>query len=314
MQQQSPPTKITWMGMRANVFDGPLSSLVEELPQFSRVPFLMDRYENPRTDLIARLPLHRNEPVVPLAMVSKGYALIQHHEVVWALGEALETFEIQARGLSGRLTLSEFGERMYLRLVLPEWTFAIAEPRDVMAMQVHCLNSVDRSMSLQIRLGWYRFICSNGMFFGEEAASLRRTHTTGLNVEDIAAVLREQLEHYDDERQTLERWHRLPVSLEQVHLWVDGPVNKRWGVYAAARVWHMATTGYDGTVQRVQERIKPSAYQVSSDVRVPGMPEATKNVFDASQILSWLATHHDNVQGQLERTGDVRTLIEDLIG
>jgi hypothetical protein len=314
MNQQLPLfSNLTWLGGPAQVVDGPLCSVVEELPQFSRIPFLMDRYENPTADLIARMPKNRHEPVVPLAMVSKNYALIQHHEVVRALCDALESFRVEPRLLASQLTLSQFGERMYLRLVLPNWVFVVSGPNDLMAMQVHCLNSVDGSTALQIRLGWYRFICSNGLYFGEEAATLRRLHTSELRIRDIAQILEGQLSRYDDERKTLLEWQKTRVSLDKVRAWVDDQVRERWGVYAAARLWHIATTGHDGAPQRVKERIKPSEYVVTNDVKVPGTPAQVQTAFDINQSLSWLAGRHDNVQGQLERAAQICTLTQSLI-
>ena len=57
-------------------YAGEINELVRYLPQFAKVPCLFDRFENPYSDLIVRLPPTQSEPVVPVAMVSKGYALI----------------------------------------------------------------------------------------------------------------------------------------------------------------------------------------------------------------------------------------------
>jgi len=301
-----------WRDLKEQTHKGSLNELLALLPQFACVPFIMDRYENPYTDLIVRLPLHGNEPTVPIAMVSKSYGLVQHQEAIQAVGEALSDRGIDPSGLSGRLTLSELGERMHLRLVLPQvWDMPGG---DHLHVQVHCINSVDRSMALQVRLGWYRLVCTNGLLF-TESASLRRVHVTGNWRGDLADMLDTQMQRIVEERSVLQNWLSTKVHMNTFLEWVDEVVTLRWGVQTAARVCHIARTGYDGTPERVQEKTPASKYAVQSDDKpVPGLEPPAHSAFDASQILSWVAEHARDIQTHMVWMGNIHSLIAELIG
>lgn len=309
-----PQPEHTWLGEPALRFEGTLGDVVAHLPLVARMPFVTAQMENPAADLIVRLPQEPGEAVVPLAMVSKGYGLVTHHEVVRTLQRVLaELFDLDPERLPSKLTHTRFGERVHLQVTLPD------QPRHQpghgpVALQVHCINSVDRSASLQIRLGWFWFACANGMFLGAEKASVRRMHSRALQPGDIAPALREQLGQVRNGSDLLSRWHTQPITPEKMLNWVDGKVKDQWGVYAAARVWHIAATGFDGHVRRISTKAPPSQYEVSNDVQVPGLePVPVADAFAASQALSWVATHESNVQNQIDRMADVHGLVDALI-
>lgn len=310
--QQSLYGESFWRDLKQQTYQGSLGALLALLPQFACVPFMVDRYENPNTDLIVRLPLHRNEPTVPIVMVSKSYVLVQHQEAIQAVSEALSQNSIDPSGLSGRLALSELGERMHLRLLLPQvWEI----PReDHLRVQVHCINSVDRSMALQVRLGWYRLVCANGLLFSE-SASLRRVHVTDNWRSNLADMLDTQMRRIAEEQSILQDWFSTRVRMTTFLRWADEIVTARWGVQIAARVCHIARTGYDGVPRRVQEKIPASRYEVQSDDQpVPGLEPPARTAFDASQILSWVAENAKDIQAHVGQMGDIHDLISQLIG
>lgn len=309
-----PPPELRWLGEPALCFEGALGDVADHLPLVARMPFVTAQMENPAADLIVRLPKEPGEAVVPLAMVSKGYGLVTHHEVVRTLQHVLaEVFDLHPEQLPSRLTHTRFGERIHLQITIPGFTRRLPKHEHV-ELQVHCINSVDRSSSLQVRLGWFWFACANGMFLGAENASIRRMHSRALQPSDIAPAIRGELDQVRTQLDLVSDWRAQKIDLPRLLSWADGKVKEQWGVHAAARIWHIATTGFDGRVRHLSTKAPPSQYEVSNDVQVPALdPIPLANAFAVSQVLSWVATHERNVQNQLDRMADVHELIETLI-
>jgi hypothetical protein len=151
-----------WLGEHAFEFKGALGELTPLIPSFDRVPFGL----NPRFDMIVRRAELKGEAPVPTGVVSKRYVLVQHLAVVDAFVEALREEEIEAPDLRSRLTITESGARMAMRVELPK-RFAFTPPNEhPMALTFECFNSVDGTVPLFALLGWFRFVCSNGWRWG----------------------------------------------------------------------------------------------------------------------------------------------------
>lgn len=301
-----------WQGARVSSQQGVLADLVQAVPHFDRKPFIIGDLVNPHADLIIRIPRQAGETPAPVAMVSKSYVLIDHHTAIGALVDALKQDLDQPEKLTGQMLLTEFGERLYLQLWLPNWTFTLSN-NESLDLVVHLLNSVDRSLSLQVRLGWYRRICTNGAFIGVEAAGFRQTHTPPLNRIDISGLLYEQLATFKAEQARLEEWLTTAVIDSTLAPWIDQKVARRWGIITAARIYSILRTGYDGTVLLGGEKRPPHAYPVRQSERVPGILVPAATLFDVSQVLSWIAVRTTAVQDQLTRMAEVYPLMAQLV-
>jgi hypothetical protein len=55
-------------------------------------------------------------------------------------------------------------------------------------MRLECFNSVDGSTKFQAFMGWYRFVCSNGLIVGITQVDMRRRHIWGLDILDISLL------------------------------------------------------------------------------------------------------------------------------
>lgn len=159
----------TWHGQPAQRYDGKLASS-RQLPHFQRIRFDWHSLD-PHTDLIVRKPARHNwrccrwrwspNPVQTHPTSGRG---------------RIPAVTAQPDQLDGTLVLSEYGERMHLRVVVPNHDILI-QRREALMLEVHCFNSVDRSMALQVWLGWYRLVCSNGLYFSAVSRAWR-AHTT----------------------------------------------------------------------------------------------------------------------------------------
>jgi len=222
--------EVTWFGQPVTQFKGMLSELRTRLPTFSRQPFGPDGCQNEYLQVIIREPVGDDSRRIPVAAVSPQYELVQHRDVLDWLDGALATIGNDAASLSGTLTLSRYGERMQVRLSLSLFAF---DPGDghPMSLEVQALNSVDKSTALEVSLGWWRQVCSNGMKVQVKGSVSRRIHLVSrTGAPRVVEVLKAQLAVVPAEHKRYRRWLDMPVTLDLVERWADEKVAQVWGL------------------------------------------------------------------------------------
>lgn len=297
-----------WVGTDELPPPSTLAEAAAALPRFRRVGFGGNRH----LDVVVR-EASGGEPEVPVAVVSKRYALVPHGDVLSALVEAARRSGLSTERMRARVELTEYGERMLLVVELPPERGL--EPADghPVALSVVALNSVDGSSRFAIVLCWMRLVCLNGLLVGTARERLARAHTSGLEAPAIRRFLDRGLRVAEAERADLKAWCERPVTPEGFRAWVDGPVRKRWGVTAAARVFHAGTGGLDVGFVPPLLRLPPSERAVRPRGRVPGAAVPARTAWDAAQALSWVASRQPEPSDRLARWRDVAPLVAELI-
>lgn len=303
-----------WQQSPATTFRGSLEELQTLVPTFRREPFRVSDTSfqtcNARMDAIIRLPDQMfNEPI-PVGTVSKTYSLIQHQEVIDAALKAMKQNHVQVRDLMAELTISEYGERMALRMQLPPSLHLGLKDGHPLALQLRCLNSVDGSTSFHVWLDWFRLVCRNGMKVGVSQRQTRLRHIQELAIDQIAWELETGLGIAQEERQLIRDWENHPVQAEIVAGWVNEEVRKTWGFKAAARAFCIASHGVDCEIGGSYAKSQPSTIEVKHTVRVPGAPTQVGNVYDLSQTLSWVASHRNDVDEAQAWIGSIPDLMQ----
>jgi hypothetical protein len=285
---------------------GELDYVIARLPEFDRAPLAAREGSiNEFLDVIVRREnVELADTAVPVGVVSRSYRLMAHAEAAGALRAALAATGLHPREMQAEAQLSVYGARMALFARLPRrFDF---DPGDghPLALRVICLNSVDGSSPLRILLGWYRFVCANGLVVGTTRAEWRLVHREGAMPADIAATLQSGLELAQREQHALGAWTAIMVPLERHARFADELVAPAWGALAAARYLHIATTGYDAQFAYPFERSAPSAKTMSPTRRVPGSPAPARTAWDACQALAWIARdrrdQHERVAWMLQ--------------
>jgi hypothetical protein len=176
-----------WFGEPVCVSEGPPEVLMKLVPRFDRRPFAMSSVgsrfleneptplamgENDMYDLIVRLPNNKQEAEIPAGIVSKQYTLIQHLEVIERASEAIKLAGVKLDQVTAELTLSTSGSKMAFTFTLPEKFDFDPGDKLVLKLRFHCVNSVDGQCRLKIMLGWYRFVCGNGLVVGTDRKSV----------------------------------------------------------------------------------------------------------------------------------------------
>jgi uncharacterized protein DUF932 len=286
----------SWLGSPVTLIEGSLPAIADGLPRFERRPFCVTTglvaltSDNPNFDVVVRLPTEGNGSEIPVGVVSKEYALVQHGEVLGIAFQSLKENEIDAESIEAQALLTQFGERMELVLTLPERYGHDPGDGHRLALQIHCFNSVDGSTRFTLLIGWYRFVCSNGLVVGTTTARLRQIHNSALDLLAITATIRNGLKVANADRNHFRKWLRTPVTHDRFRRWVDGDLSRKWGVKAAARTYHIVNTGSDVRLTRPFEKALPSERTVEATLAVPGAdPGSERNAYAVSQALAWVA-------------------------
>lgn len=338
----------TWHARKVQIHKGTINEIRQHIPDFAREPFRTETGgTNQHLDIIVRKPLKKNqgflfpsddETHIPIATVSKQYSLVQHHDVLDALETVLRENNIDAESLETELKLTEYGERMWFSFILPSYGFDsnvstygfVPEDGYPVVLKVNVLNSVDKTTALEIMLSWYRLVCANGMIYGEDV-DFRKIHLSGLlNYDVIKEFLRMQLERerFSRQKERFGKWYATKVIIMkltetkpgpgQIERWLDTVVSKKWSINAAARIYHIAKTGYDGKFVNHTRKTNKVTFQEltlesqSSD-QIPGTFAPVRNAYDISQVLSWIAGQRGTIQGQLAWLMDIPNLMEALL-
>ncbi len=259
-----------------------------------------------------RLPIGQDTECVPVGVVSRDYALLQHSSVCDEAKKALEDAKIDPAKVSAELRLTELGERMKLSLRLPDNYLFDPGDKFPVTVRLECLNSVDGSTRFRAVMGWFRLVCSNGLTIGITQSESDRRHVGDFQFGDIGNILRGGLGEYKLERDTLIRWQNLEVGPTKLRAWVDTDLRVGWGFKAAARAFHIATSGRDVTVLGPYRGYRPTNVRVETSDAVPGAPEESTSLFDVSQVLAWLAKERADIQEQMDWREQIPSLIAPL--
>jgi len=297
--------KVRWRARDASFMAGRWDALSKRIPRFVVEDFKakVDGPVNPHIRMVVRLPATVTEQPIPVGVVSNIYSLAQHADVVEMCFQGLRSHKIDPSVLRCEVGLTPLGEWMNFRAYFPD-SFSY-DPGDGnnLSLRLECFNSVDGSSRLVILLGWFRFICSNGLIIGETKASLRDIHDENLNLDVIPNIISKGLAKVNTDLKRMRRWESSIVELQNLIGWVDHHLAEQWGKKAACRTLHICRSGAD--VDLTEKSVK----QLND---VPGAPKPAKNLFDVCQALSWVATHRNNADERLEWQGHIPELIENL--
>jgi len=307
-----------WFNSPVTFYEGNLVDIRDHVPKFERRGFGLTQADNQisrlneRLDMIVRKPFGEDKFFVPVGVVSKDYVLVQHNDVLDFAVAALDEAKIILSDVKAELKITEYGERMTLSLYLPKkYTF---DPGDghPMALRLECLNSVDGSTRFRVLMGWFRFVCSNGLVIGVTRSDFRRRHVGDLQLSDIGEVLTSGLNESEAEKNSLAKWRTVEIKRDQIARWVDKELRKEMGFKAAARTFHIACTGCDADVAGKYKDSTPTTIAMKKTKPVRGAPTECRNLFDLSQILAWLAKERRDLQEQLEWREKIPDLMDSL--
>lgn len=301
-----PESTNKWLNSEVFAHSGTLSDIYQYIPSFERQDFSLPQpglglvLTNRHLDTIVRMPFRGDPTSMPIGVVSKNYTLVQHTEVLGIAMEALANAKIAPSNVKAEVQITEYGERMALSVFLPDQYSFDPGDGNPMTLRLECLNSVERSTRFRVLMGWFRFVCRNGLIIGVTHSDIYRRHVGDFRLNDVGKVLREGIGAAEKEKKNFERWYKTEIKIAQLVPWVDKELKDGLGFMAAARAFHIACTGYDVQVSGQYKGFTPTTVATKRAGRVPGSPPECRNLFDLSQILAWLAKERRDLQEQFE--------------
>ncbi len=308
-----------WFNSPVTFHQGTLADVRTLIPEFDRRSFSLvhpggeHTCLNTRLDTIVRLPFSGDDNYIPVGVVSKEYTLVPHAAILGMIEKALEKVKVKPDEAKADIEITEYGERMHLSVYLPEAYSIDPGDKHKMALRLECFNSVDGSTRFRALMGWFRFVCSNGMVIGVTRSDLRRRHIGESPLEEVGKVLARGLEAAEIEKNNFEQWRNAKITLDNLVPWINRDLKEDLGFKAAARTYHIARCGCDAKVLGPYKGNIPTTIPAETLDKVPGTPRRCGNLFDLSQILAWLAKERRDVHEQLEWREKIPTLMAPLM-
>lgn len=152
-----------------------------------------------------KLAVMRADTREPLGIVSKRYGFMAHGDVVDSFRKALADTKHEER-----IQLAKNGAHLFATYKLPTHKVEVRKG-DAVALQFTVKNSYDGSNALQIMLGAFRLVCSNGMVIGKNYFSYSQRHIgseAGTKVEAISEKISLLVEQFKKTLPSLQHMSR----------------------------------------------------------------------------------------------------------
>lgn len=136
-----------------------------------------------------RVAVLREDTLIPLGVVSKKYAIVEHTKVIDGFREAFGDEK-----LNERIQLTHNGARLHYEVTLPNVLVDVGGG-DKIALRLIVQNSYDGSHRLQVIFGAFRLVCKNGLIIGRKFLSVSRKHLGQVSMELDVEKIRKQIEY-----------------------------------------------------------------------------------------------------------------------
>lgn len=289
---------IKWNGLDVLTATLPADEVADHLPTFSRGPFGDGADQNDYLEVVSRDPFGEDRRSIPVATVSKRYALLQHTELVSQIVDALDGLDGVLRQDEAKVYLSAYGERLACSVYFKRLAIDPGDNHPI-SLRLFLRNSVDGSCAFEVSLRWFRQVCSNGMTVLTKQDQLREIHHLDrMSSMAFREFLESRLPKSLEQASVFREWCSINVTRDRLRAWICGRVQKEWGPHAAARAYHICSTGYDGRVGRpsAKKKILPDELFVSSDTLVPGAVVPARSLYHVYQSLTWIANHRTSIE------------------
>ncbi len=307
---------LKWDSRLVNEHKGNLVEIADYISVFRKQPFKVGGSENKHLDVV----VNTSDGDTPVATVSKSYSLVQHSEILEIITKAFENLGYNIDETECNLYLTEYGERMWLKIqFLKGYIF---DPGDghVLIPQLHVRNSVDGNAQLAFELSWYRLVCLNGLMCLDTESRFSKRHTMSLNPGLLIEYLNENISKIQREKEVYTKWKQkelnADIDAEILQNWIDTIVSDRWGRSNAERVYSIIETGQDAKITRfkdkkTEENKDTYMVRISLEGNVPGAQPA-ENIYDVANALSWISSHQNSLQKQYKMMLQVPKMLMDL--
>jgi len=128
-----------------------------------------------KKNIVNRRAVVRQDTGAVLGILSDNYTLLSHADVINNFRKALGAYDYEER-----IQVAKGGAHLFATYKLNAIKVEVRKD-DIVSLQFVVKNSYDGSSTLQIMLGAYRLVCSNGMIVGKSFFNFSQKHVGGSN-------------------------------------------------------------------------------------------------------------------------------------
>ncbi len=270
-------------------YRGIFKEMSKHIPgKFALMPFQHVGIVNPLYHMVC------NDKGLPLSIVTKSYALIDHCDVVNSLTEALKQTGRDISIYPVEIYIGDGGSKFSLRIVLSD---IVCDPGDghPVAGRLQILNSVDRTIPFRLNMDHFRLVCSNGLRMWESSVDLLEVHLKGrLDQLMIDQAVREGLKHLQGSGKSFEAMvaTEIPKGFTRDLL---NQISKTWGRREAEEINQAWTQG------------------IYRKVQVPGVNTPAATVWDLYSTLTWVSGRSRDLAGQLKTSETAHRILSEVL-
>ena len=311
-----PQSNLKWDSRLVNEYGGNLIEISDFISVFKKEPFKLGTVENKHFDIVVNI----SDGNIPIATVSKSYSLVQHSEILKFISIAFENLGYDIDETECNLYLTEYGERMWLKIQFSKGRMFDPGDGHVLIPQLHVRNSVDGNAPLAFELSWYRLICKNGLMCLDTETRFSKRHTKSLDSGLFVKYLNENISKIEEEKEVYRKWKQKELNVdtnaEILQNWIDTTVSDSWGANDAERVYCILETGQDAKIRifgREKTEKNKDSYMISVSLEgnVPGA-QPVENIYDVANALSWISSHQNSLQKEYKMMLQVPKMLKEL--
>ncbi|UCD69612.1 MAG: hypothetical protein JSW48_05985, partial [Betaproteobacteria bacterium] len=210
------------------------------------------------------------------------------------------------------LDLTNFGARMSLEVSLPRnLEVGPGGGGQPLALRFLVYNSVNGG-GLRLQPVWKHLESGSEFAVGVTRLESRIGHRIPTRLNDLLPTVQQATEAAERDCTELQRWNCKLVTRDQLVAWVDGSVRRMWGRSAAARVFHIAMTGWDAEPAFSFEKVAPSRRTMQATDPVAAAPAFVETAYDALLALAWVARDVRTSNERFDRIAETTVLMRAL--
>ncbi len=249
---------------------------------------------------------------MPVGVVTRRHQLLPHARVIECLEQALGVVHADPAQVQVQLDLTNFGARMSLSVDLPTQFDFVPDDGEALGLRILLTNSVNGG-GLRLLAVWQQR--ASGCKFPVAITGLesRLAQRLPLRLADIAPAVQKAIVNANADRDALASWKRQLVTRDRLVAWTDGSIRRMWGWRAAARVFHIAMTGWDAEPAFSVERVLPTRRTMQATDPVPAAPVFVETLYDAMLALAWVARDARDNNSQMDRISETTVLMRSLL-
>ncbi|HZK81120.1 MAG TPA: hypothetical protein VFC46_08640, partial [Humisphaera sp.] len=147
---------------------------------------------------------------------------------------------------------------------------------------------------------------------GWNGSRVRRTHTQYLALSQVRNRLLSQFDQLGQDTAYFDQMLAHQIDGERLAQWVDEVVGREWDRWAAARVFHIATSGIDGDVIYRLD-LPPHRLELQNAMAAAGACAPASNVYHVAQALSFVASRVISWGDRYRYLANIPRLLEPLM-